>query len=167
MLNKVSQDTQRQRKKRNILIILFLFALLCSFTMYTLIGKQSPRVIAGDYLPDEKDSQKIDSKKVVQEKIDASNFTLSIYPKGTFHTNTGKGFLHIRNEPHNAYPINVKIKRDDTQEIIYETGAIYPGHEIKEVTLEKSLEIGEYQATADVDIFNPKSKKSKEQHKQK
>ncbi|PFN47093.1 hypothetical protein COJ75_30120 [Bacillus thuringiensis] len=135
-----------------------LFALIGSLTVYILNSREAPEIIAGDFLPDEKDAKKLDKRKVAAAKVDASNFTLSIYPEATFQEETGKGFLHIRNEPSNAYPINVKIKRDDTNEVIYETGAIYPGHEVKEVTLEKPLKAGKYQATADVDIFDPKSK---------
>ncbi|PFR42749.1 hypothetical protein COK29_31620, partial [Bacillus cereus] len=74
------------------------------------MNQKAAEITAGDFLPDEKNTQKIDKKKAAKEKVDASRFTLSIYPEATFNEKTGKGFLHIRNEPSNAYPINVKIK---------------------------------------------------------
>ncbi|MGH0590414.1 hypothetical protein ACQVQY_31135 [Bacillus mycoides] len=154
------EKARNNKKNRKILIVLLL-VLVGSLTMCALNSRKSPEVIAGDFLPDEKDVKKIDKKKVAQEKVDASNFTLSIYPEATFKEETGKGVLHIRNESSNVYPINVKIKRDDTNEIIYETGAINPGYEIKEVTLNKLLKAGTYTATADVDIFDFESKKKR------
>ncbi|MBP3972314.1 hypothetical protein KAF80_25510 [Bacillus sp. WL1] len=149
---------QNKKNKKKILLIVLFLVFLGALTIYTLNGRHAPEIIAGDFLPDEKENQKIDKKKVAKEKVDASQFTLSIYPEAIFNEKTGEGFLHIRNESSNAYPINVKIKIDNTNEIIYETGAIYPGHEVKKVTLEKKLKAGKYSATAYVDIFNPKSK---------
>ncbi|MGX1460783.1 hypothetical protein ACUXG3_005129 [Bacillus thuringiensis] len=69
------------RKKRKILIILLLVALIGSVTICVLNSRQSPEIIAGDFLPDEKDAKKLD-KKIAESKVDASNFTLSVYPEG-------------------------------------------------------------------------------------
>ncbi|MBJ7967833.1 hypothetical protein [Bacillus cereus] len=151
-------NIHKKNKKRNLLIVFFL-TFLGALTIYTLNTRFAPEIIAGDFLPDEKVTQKIDKNKIAQEKVDASQFTLSIYPEAIFEGKSGKGFLHIKNESSNVYPINVKIKIDNTNEIIYETGAIYPGNEVKQVTLEKKLKAGKYKATADVDIFDPNSKK--------
>ncbi|OMH25206.1 hypothetical protein [Bacillus thuringiensis] len=150
---------QDKKNKKKILLIILFLTFLGGVTIYTLNIRHAPEIIAGDFLPDEKETQRINKKKVAKEKVDASQFTLSIYPEAIFNEKTGEGFLHIRNESSNAYPINVKIKIDNTNEIIYETGAIYPGHEITKITLEKKLKVGKYKATADVDIFNPESKK--------
>ncbi|MCU5087596.1 hypothetical protein OCA23_30525 [Bacillus cereus] len=152
-------NEKKTRRKKWIFIVCFLLIVVGAFMAYVSNARQSPEIIAGDFLPDEKETKKIDKKKVAQEKVDATQFTLSIYPEATFSEKTGKGILHVRNEASNSYPINVKIKRDDTKEIIYETGAINPGREVKEVTLEKPLKQGKYYATAEVDIFDPKTKK--------
>ncbi|MGX1461719.1 hypothetical protein ACUXG3_006125 [Bacillus thuringiensis] len=153
------QTEKKKKMNRKRLLLILLLAVVSSLAIYILENRKAPEIVAGDFLPDEKEAKRLDKNKIAEAKVDASNFTLSVYPEATFTEETGKGVLHIRNEPSNAYPINVKIKRDDTNEIIYETGAIHPGHEIKEVTLEKPLKAGEYQATANVDIFDPKSKK--------
>ncbi|WP_410491882.1 hypothetical protein QMA40_30295 (plasmid) [Bacillus thuringiensis] len=155
----IKGGNQSRKSNKKILLIVLFFFIIGGLTIYILNSRHAPEIIAGDFLPNEKDTQRIDKKKVAKEKVDASKFTLSIYPEAIFNEKTGEGFLHIRNESSNAYPINVKIKIDNTNEIIYETGAIYPGHEVKKVNLEKKLKAGKYKATADVDIFNQKSKK--------
>ncbi|WP_218012545.1 hypothetical protein [Bacillus cereus] len=160
MDNKAALHEEKNKlKKRKILLILLLVAFIGSVTLYVFNSRQAPEIIAGDFLPDEKDAKKMNKKQLAEAKVDASNFTLSVYPEAVFEEQTGKGLMHIRNEPSNAYPINVKVQRNDTKEVIYETGAIQPGHEIKEVTLKKPMEAGEYKATANVDIFDPKTKK--------
>lgn len=84
---------------------------------------------------------------------------MSVYPEAIFSNGSNKaGSLHIRNDSTNVYPINVRIRLDDSGLVVYETGAIEPGYEVYNVPLDKEVTKGEYKATAEVDIFDPKTK---------
>lgn len=102
-------------------------------------------------------------KKLQEKEVDASKFTLSIYPEATFKNGKSKGELYIRNEVSNAYPIAVQLVEDKSGDIIYESGAIQPGYEVTEGKLLKNLKKGNYKCTAEVSIFDSETKKYKGQ----
>lgn len=52
----------------------------------------------------------------------------------------------------------MKIRLDASGLVVYESGAIQPGYEVKNVPLDEKVTKGEYEATAEVDIFDPKTK---------
>ncbi|MCA5012557.1 hypothetical protein H3T55_06085 [Enterococcus sp. S22(2020)] len=139
-----------------------LFFIIGGGVIYKNMKKEPKNIIAGTFLPEGKDAKEMNAeelKKAAEHEIDASNFTLSIYPEAIFETSDDKGKLFIRNEPTNVYPIAVEIVEDKTQEIIYKSGAIQPGYEITEGKLSKKLGKGTYKCTANVSIFDPKTKK--------
>jgi len=132
------------------------------YTTYRLLDNQPKEIIGGTYLPDPKDAQKMSKKerqKAAEQEVDASKFTLSLYPEATFENGQATGDIYIRNEVTNAYPIAVEIIEDTTGEVVYESGAIEPGYEITEGKLTKNLGKGTHKCTAKVSIFDPKTKK--------
>ncbi|MDA3973008.1 hypothetical protein PF023_03030 [Enterococcus thailandicus] len=131
-----------------------------------MIDNQPKEIIGGSYLPDEKDAKKMskeERKKAAEKEVDESKFTLSIYPEAFFESGESIGDIYIRNEVENAYPISVSIVEDETGDVIYESGAIQPGYEITEGQLTKNLAKGTYKCTANVSIYDPKTKKYKGQ----
>jgi hypothetical protein len=62
--------------------------------------------------------------------------------KAEIDSQTNQGKLSIKNPKTNAYPINVVITDDKSGDVIYTSGAIEPGEEVRDVTLEKSLAKG-------------------------
>lgn len=98
-------------------------------------------------------------KKLQEDEVDDSKFTLSIYPEATFENGKSTGELYIRNEVDNAYPIAVQIIENKSGGIIYESGAIQPGYEVTEGKLLKNLKQGTYKCTAEVSIFDPDTNK--------
>lgn len=142
--------------------------LLCvgGFISYKMLNNEPKEIIAGDYLPEGKDAKKMskaERKKAAEKAVDASKFTLSIYPEATFEDGKSVGNLYIRNEVENAYPIAVQIVEDKTGDILYESGAIQPGYEVTEAQLSKNLTKGKYKCTANVSIYDSKTKKYKGQ----
>lgn len=121
---------------------------------------------AGSYLPDAKDAKEMsdkERKKLQEKEVDASKFTLSIYPEATFKNGKATGEIYIRNEESNAYPIAVQFVEEKSGEVIYESGAIQPGYEVTEGKLLKNLKKGNYKCTAEVSIFDPETKMYKGQ----
>lgn len=152
------------KKKKIILlaIVILIFIFFAGYFTYKHINDKPKEIIAGSYLPKEKDATKIsekERKKIAQKKIDESKFTLTIYPEATFENGESRGTLYIRNETSNIYPITVQLVEDKSGDIIYDSGAIQPGYEITEGKLVKNLTKGIYKCTANVSLFDPKTEK--------
>lgn len=157
-----------EKHKKKILVLLLLFLLLGGAAGFFLTRKQPQpvSVVSGEFLPEGKDASKISSKELkqlAQEEVDKSKFNLMIVPEATIDERTMTGNITIRNPEENAYPVNVEIRNLETNEIVYTSGAIQPGYEIKEGTLEKHLEKGEHKATALFSIYDPETKEKRGQ----
>lgn len=121
-------------------------------------------VVNGDFLPAKKDARKISAreiKKSAQAEVDKSNFNMVIGSKAKIDKTTMAGNLFIQNPKHNAYPINVVISLNDTKQVVYTSGAIRPGEEIKHVSLEKKISSGQHLATAKFNLYDPNTQKHK------
>ncbi|MGF2144642.1 hypothetical protein ACQUEF_04710 [Vagococcus fluvialis] len=165
---KMKKVRKNQKKdKKNIIIIALLLLLMVSGLGYKVLNSsKNQTVIGGNFLPEGKDAKKMSQEeleKAAQKEIDMSKFTLNIYPEATFPDSKSEGKLYIKNEATNAYPISVEIIDDETGDTLYESGAINPGYEITNGTLEKELEKGAYTCTAKVSIYDPKTKEYKGQ----
>lgn len=156
-------------QKQRIVVILFVTILLvaaCFISQYYVQGKtKKATVISGEFLPEQKDAQKISTKemtKLAQSALDKSKFNLIILPEAKFCEKTLKGNLKIKNPSNNSYPINVEIREKMTDRLIYTSGAIEPGYEVKEVTLEQKLKKGDYPSVALFSLYDPITKEKKE-----
>lgn len=74
------------------------------------------------------------------------NIELNPYP--VFRSGVSKGNLGIKNNLVNRYPICAEIKRNDTGEVIYESGIIPVGYEVASDYLSVRLPKGTYHCTA-------------------
>lgn len=77
---------------------------------YKYFHKSPTEIVAGSYLPDAKDAKKMTSKerrKLQEEEVDESKFTLNIYPEATFEDGKSTGAIYIKNDVKNAYPIAI------------------------------------------------------------
>ncbi|MBO0451121.1 hypothetical protein [Candidatus Enterococcus murrayae] len=157
---------EKQKNKRKWLIVLLLLLALGGIGAYFLT-REAPKpvsMISGDFLPDNKDAKEISDaelKKMAQQKVDHSKFNMVIAPEATFEAGDKAGELIIQNPAHNAYPVNVEITRNDTGDLIYTSGAIQPGYEVKEAKLEEKLSKGDYPATAKFSLYDDKTKEKK------
>lgn len=158
----IELESKEKNKKNKWVYFLLLLLLIIGAAggYYWYKTHQNPKeLIAGDY-PDVKDAQKMTKKQLEEyqkKKVDETQFTLTIFPEATFSKATSKGNIYIKNEPVNAYPINVRVMLDEGDKQIYESGMIEPGFEVTKAKLDKPLESGTYKATAYVDIYDNKS----------
>ncbi|WP_239253755.1 hypothetical protein [Listeria ilorinensis] len=158
-------EKNKKRKKWLLLLVLLLLLIGGGYGIYHFFFAPEPQtmsVISGDFLPEGKDATKMSDKEMAelaQQKADESNFNMMIASDATIDSKTQKGQLPIKNPESNAYPVNVEIKDDQTGDIIYTSGAIYPGEEITQVQLEKPLSKGTHQTTAIFSLYDPQTKK--------
>lgn len=161
----MEMDETKKKKKRALLLLLLLLAFGGIGTFFFTREEAKPvSMISGDILPEGKDANKISDaeiKNLAQEKVDRSKFNMIIAPEATFDSADKPGELMIQNPNQNAYPVNVEITRNDTGELIYTSGAIKPGFEVKEAKLEKQLSKGDYPATAKFSLYDDKTKEKK------
>ena len=162
------EETGLSKKKKQIIAVIVVLLLLIGggvgYKIYQNNNKAD--LIAGDFLPEGKDAKKMSKKeldKAAQEAVDESQFTLNILPEANFPDGKSLGSIYIKNPATNAFPISVEVIDDNTGDVIYESGGIEPGEEITEGTLKKDLEKGVYTCTAQVSIYDPKTKEFKGQ----
>lgn len=156
---------EKQKKMLKWLLLL----LLTAFTgigvyFFTRECSQPNSIVSGAFLPEKKDASKMTSKELkeaAQATVDRSKFNMVITPKAQFASSDQVGKLIIQNPSSNAYPVNVEITRNDSGEVLYTSGAIQPGYEIKEIMLEKKLSKGKYPATATFSLYDNKTKEKR------
>lgn len=159
-------EEEKKKKKRWLLLLLFLLALVLGGGYYLWSHSSSQPLIAGDYLPNIKDAKKMSDqeiKAIEQQAVDASKFNMVIKPQAIFENSQAEGSLYIQNPATNAYPIDVVIHLDETQEQVYASGGMAPGFEINGAKLEKELAPGSYPATATFNIYDESSQEKRGQ----
>ena len=136
------------------LTLIFVFALYCMgyFSPAENTAQDSPVVMGSNVkegLPDTiEESEDKQKESMISVEIDA-------YP--VFEDGTGEGNLNIVNPATNSVYLEVEITRDDTEEVIYKSGAIPPNSYIDNDKLSTVLEEGEYNATASVHAYDPEN----------
>lgn len=92
-----------------------------------------------------------DIDKIVEglnEKVDEGMINISMNTSPSFANGTAAGSLMIVNESINRYPQVVEITRNDTNDVIYKSGAIPVGSKIESAKLAAYLDPGTYECTA-------------------
>lgn len=92
-----------------------------------------------------------DTDKIVEnlnEKVEEGMINISMNTSPNFANGTSAGNLMIVNESINRYPQVVEITRNDTNEVIYKSGAIPVGSKIETAKLSVDLDAGTYECTA-------------------
>ncbi len=93
----------------------------------------------------------VDTDKIIaslNEKVEEGMINISMNTTPIFANGTSAGNLMIVNESVNRYPQVVEILRNDTEEIIYKSGAIPVGSKIETAKLDVDLDAGDYDCTA-------------------
>ena len=81
-------------------------------------------------------------------QLEEGMINISMNTSPYFEDGASKGNLMIVNETINRYPQKVQIIRNDTEEIIYTSGAIAVGSKIEAAALDADLDAGVYECTA-------------------
>ena len=154
-----------KKKKWLLLLLVLLIMLIGGYGVYHFYFKTEPKVmsiISGDFLPEGKDAKQMSDEelaKLAQEKADGSKFNIMIASEVDIDEKTQKGQFPIRNPKINSYPVNVEVIDDETGEVIYTSGAIYPGEEVGQVQLERTLSKGTHKTTAVFSLYDAETKK--------
>lgn len=85
--------------------------------------------------------------------LEGSQFTYRFNPNPVFKDGSSEGNLLLESPESNVYNFTASISVNETNEIIYESGAIPAGHYIPTIVLNKDLDAGEYPCTMVIDIF--------------
>lgn len=150
--------TMENPKRNKLFFLLLLLSFLGGIGFYYLNQQQvNVPVISADILPEIGDASDREVAERAQEVADANYFTLTINPSAVFEAGDREGSIEIINPATNVYPIAVDIHLNETGEMIYSSGAIYPNQQILTAKLAQPLEKGEYAATATVNIYDPET----------
>ncbi len=84
----------------------------------------------------------------LNEKVEEGMINISMNTSPQFTDGSAAGNLMIVNESVNRYPQVVEITRNDTNEMIYKSGAIPVGSKIESAPLNTDLAAGSYECTA-------------------
>ena len=146
--------------KKNIytlkrIIILGIIIAIASFVIININKKDKANVKGGiisegiisGYTEDE-------IKEILQRKADESTFSFEINSRPIFKDGESEGNLRIANPPYNKYSIEVEIRLDYNNQLVFESGEIPPYHYIENAKLNKKLKAGQYDATATISAFD-------------
>ncbi|MGX7417983.1 hypothetical protein ACWOFR_04165 [Carnobacterium gallinarum] len=160
----MSQKNKRNTKKRKLLlsmILLFLFlAALGGYKFFMQKEETNNTVIVDDQLPDTgSDVQQMSSEdlqKYLQDQADSNYLNIRVNSKIDVKADSEEAQIEIVNTQKNVYPISVIVTLDDTDEVIYESGAIRPTEYIQTGKLLKKSKEGTYPITFNISIYDNK-----------
>lgn len=95
--------------------------------------------------------EEADTDKIIEnlnEKVEEGMINISMNTSPNFTNGISAGNLMIVNERINRYPQVVEITRNDTNEVVYKSGAIPVGSKIETARLSVDLDPGTYECTA-------------------
>jgi len=149
---------EEQKKKKKLAVLFLLLLVLVGVSGLFFLGSDESAdpagFIAGNYLPDGRNAT-ARAGEVAQELVDASYMTIQINMFPEFAYEGSIGDIGIINPGINVFPIAVDIQLDETGEIIYSSGAIFPNEHILADRLDVALPAGIHQATAVFSAYDP------------
>ena len=157
-------DMQQEKDQRNgriigivaavLLVIAILVGLLNCCDAAPTTDPQSGTTTAGIVYDDNSvvgGWNEADTNKIIENlnaKVEEGMINISMNTSPSFADGTAAGNLMIVNEGANRYPQVVELTRNDTQELIYKSGAIPVGSKIESAALDVDLDKGTYECTA-------------------
>lgn len=101
-------------------------------------------------------------KNDLNAQVSEGEMNVSIANTIKFHNgSTNEGIAHIENIAANKLDQKVYITLADSEEVLYESGAIAPNHCINTIKLNKELSAGQYKANAIFKGYDPQSHEEK------
>lgn len=167
----IEQVAQKKKKKRLIIILLLLLLFLAGaggaywYYMTHQPEEKKVSVVSGDFLPDSKDASEMSDGEIAsyaQKAVDDSQFQMIIGSEITVNSQTKASNIYIQNPPNNGYPIDVTITLEDGT-VVYSSGAINVGYEVKNATFDTTMNTGTYTGTALFKLYDPETSKAKGQ----
>ncbi|WP_343207846.1 hypothetical protein [Anaerolentibacter hominis] len=139
----------KRNNKWLIIIILLLLAVTAGVVWYLLRDKKQEdkmeaNAVVGTMPGKSNEEIEAELNRQVSEKMIA--FTINANP--VYEDGKAKGNILFENPQSNDKYTKLEVFRDDTGDLIYETGLLEPGSYVPEAELEKPLKKGEYACTA-------------------
>ena len=157
--NRPEQKDNNRQHQTAVIIIAVLTAIILLILALHSCGRAEPMTDANEIKPgiiydssaieggwDEVDTEAIISS--LNEKLSEGMINITMNTTPCFENGTAKGNLMIVNEGINRYPQVVEILLNETDEVIYRSGAIPVGSKIEKAALDRDLDAGTYDCTA-------------------
>ncbi len=149
-----SDSAKPTRKKRWILVTIAVIVIIILLLLRSCGKGEGPNLPLFDLTPDQNVSD-IDSERSQEEILDELNkkvaegmINISMNLNPVFESGKEKGNLNIVNSDINRHPQVVEIYRDENEEMIYRSGLIPVGSQVKTAKLSSDLAAGTYKCTA-------------------
>lgn len=151
-----------KKNKRLILkFILFILIILVVFFIVIKLNKNKNINVINDisFHNIDNDAKQIlsDEDLLLKQEV-SNNIFFNIDYSLLVDTNTRKSNFNIFNYWQSHYPIIVKIFIEGDNNPIYSSGVIMPNNYIDNITLNKDVQIGEYNANVIIYTYNPKTR---------
>lgn len=163
----MAEDIRRNEKNREkkgrktwlilLLLLLVLAAGAAAFYFIYINKSDQPRIdkemaAKAGLLPTHSEEE---LQKLLNKTVEEGMVNISINPDPIFKDGKSAGSLNIENIPANHYDLQVDITLEDTDEVIYSSGLIEPGHYVDNAKLEKTLKKGDHKAVAVFTAYYP------------
>ncbi|WP_165062973.1 hypothetical protein [Adlercreutzia sp. ZJ154] len=154
-----SVAVESKRKKRGVgfwigIAIAILALVAAVFLAYMLFFAEKPSNRAGS-LGQLEGKSEAEIQAELDRIVEKGMFNISIASVAQFASGTAEGDLRIENVPGNPYLMQVTITRDDTGEVIYESGILEQNYHIQKDALSVALPKGTYLCTATFHALDP------------
>lgn len=153
------QQDKKKKKKRAWLIVLILLlaaiAVACLLAFYMCSGESNRDRNADFGQLEGKSNDEI--QEMLNRQVEEGMFNISIAGVVEFENGTSPGNWEIENIPGNRYLMQVTVTRDDTGEVVYESGVIDPNYHVQRAPLSYDLPAGDYNCTAVFSALDPET----------
>ena len=160
-------QVEEKIKKKKKMLWLILILMLVIFVVGTIFGTAAYFKYKSELIPDYdgtimngslKTNDPEEIRRMLQDKVDESQFTFKINARPAFSSDINKGGnIRIENPPSNIYNTVVSIKIDDTDEEVFKSPLLKPAQYIEYGKLTKKLKSGTYDATAIFSAYHPET----------
>lgn len=157
-------DERRKRRKKFLLPALLLLGVVCAGGGYWWYTQNQVMDATTKYWFDRlgKDGSlegktPLEVQGILNSVVEEGMFNVSINAKVVFNDTKSEGSLGMENIPENRYYSRVVIRRDDTNEVIYESQGLKPGQYLDRIKLKQTIPAGSYDCTAQIIATDPDS----------
>lgn len=155
------QQPKKKKKKAWIwilILLLIIIAVACVLGFYMCDGGNG-RDRNGELGQLEGKSQ-AEIQEMLNKQVEEGMFNIAIASYIELENGSAPADWEIENIPGNRYLMQVTVTRDDTGQVIYETGIIDPNYHIQRAPLDYNLPKGIYECTAVFTALDPDTEQS-------
>jgi LPS O-antigen subunit length determinant protein (WzzB/FepE family) len=160
------EEEKKKKKKRFILFFILLFAILLIVGGFLLKQNYRPNAVLSGAFPDPAAAQKMNKeqlKKYAQDVVDKSKVTINVYPEVIIQEDGVHGSLWVQNLPTNTTGQQAILKDKESGKVLYKSGLLEPGYEVKTCELSEKLSKGTHKGLMMIEFYDLKTQKTKGQ----